>query len=252
MTAPTEGETAVTLWPLLGTDVDRLSMAVEDYLKMIFHLRVRRGHAAVSTIAEELGVTAASVSAMVKRLEALGLVTRGDRREVALTSAGERQALGVVRRHRLLETFLWHVLGLGWDEVHAEAEVLEHVVTEGVEARIDELLGHPSHDPHGDPIPPKDGPHDEDWHDPLDAVPVGRSFRVERVSDRDSDALRYLARQGIGPGTMIAVRRRDPFGGPLWVSVDGVEHPLGAGLTRLVHGRVLAPVSSCHDVDDDQ
>jgi DtxR family Mn-dependent transcriptional regulator len=215
-----------------------MSRATEDYLKAIYHLAHRGDPVTTGLLAQELGVSAPSVSAMVKRLEDGSLLTRPDSRSLQLTDTGERAALRVVRRHRLLETFLARMLGVPWDEVHAEAELLEHAVSERLEERIDAVLGHPTHDPHGDPIPPRDGPHEEDWKEPLDAVPAGSRFRVERVSDRDSAALRYLGDLGIYPGVVITVEEQAPFGGPRWVRVGDARHPLGNALTRLVHGHV--------------
>ncbi|MGI8691606.1 MAG: metal-dependent transcriptional regulator [Geodermatophilaceae bacterium] len=212
--------------------------AAEDYLKAIYHLATEGESVTTSTIARRLGVSAPSVSAMVKRLEAGKLVVRRGEGGLVLTAGGERQALRVVRRHRLLETFLAEVVGVPWDEVHDEAEVLEHSLSDRLEERIDALLGHPAHDPHGDPIPPRSGPHDERWADPLTAAPTGARFRIERVSDRDPDALRYLAGIGLRPGVLVDVGARAPFGGPLWVTVDGAEHALGTQLTNLLHGTV--------------
>lgn len=213
--------------------------AAEDYLKVIFHLATEGASVTTSTIARRLGVSPPSVSAMVKRLEAGQLVVRHGEGGLTLTAGGEVEALRVVRRHRLLETFLAEVVGVPWDEVHDEAEVLEHSLSDRLEARIDALLGHPAHDPHGDPIPPRSGPHDERWADPLTAAPTGARFRIERVSDRDPDALRYLAGIGLRPGVLIDVGERAPFGGPLWVSVDGTDHALGTQLTNLLHGAVV-------------
>ncbi len=154
-------------------------------------------------------------------------------------ATAEGDGLRVVRRHRLLETFLAEVVGVPWDEVHDEAEVLEHALSERLEDRIDRLLGQPSHDPHGDPIPPRSGAHDERWGEPLAGAPAGARFRVERVSDRDAGALRYLAGLGIVPGVEVAVGERAPFGGPQWVTVGAERHALGAPLAGLVHGSVL-------------
>jgi DtxR family Mn-dependent transcriptional regulator len=221
-----------------------LSGASEDYLKAIFHLAARGEAVTTGLLAAELGVASPSVTAMVKRLQEGELVDRAGRRELRLTSAGERAALRVVRRHRLLETFLSHTLGISWHEVHAEAELLEHVLSERLEERIDAVLGHPTHDPHGDPIPPRHGPHDERWGVRLDDVVPGSRFRVRRVSDRDSDALRHLGELGVRPGVVLAVERQDPFGGPLWVRVDDRPCALGALLTRLVHGEVLGEGAS--------
>ncbi len=212
---------------------------MEDYLKTIYHLTSQGEGATTSGIARRLGVSAPSVSAMVKRLEASELVARPDHGAVELTPSGEAQALRVVRRHRLLEAFLAEVVGVPWDEVHDEAEVLEHTLSDRLEERIDALLGHPTHDPHGDPIPPRAGDHDERWADPLAAAPTGVRFHVERISDRNADALRYLAGLGIGPGVVVEVGERVPFGGPLWVTVGDQRHALGPQLAKLVHGTVL-------------
>ena len=209
---------------------------VEDYLKSVFHLSTG-GQATTSAVAARLALAAPTVSAMLKRLEAAGLVRRSADHAVHLTEHGRRHALSVVRRHRLLERFLVEVLDVPWDEVHAEAEVLEHALSARLEERIDALLGRPTHDPHGDPIPPARGEHVEDWGSPLASVPAGSSFLVERVSDRDSGALRHLAELGIGPGSVLQVAEWAPFGGPLWVEVDGRRHALGAGLVHLVHGK---------------
>lgn len=211
---------------------------VEDYLKATFHLCTGSGVTTTSALATRLGVTAPTVSAMIKRLEAAELVWRSDDHQVALTEHGLRHALSVVRRHRLLETFFAEVLDVPWDEVHEQAEVLEHGLSTRVEEQIDALLGHPTHDPHGDPIPPACGPHVEDWGSPLTAAVVGTSFLVQRVSDRDSDALRHLAELGIGPGSVLQIQEWAPFGGPLWVEVDGRRHALGTGLVQVLYGRV--------------
>ncbi len=216
------------------------TQVVEDYLKTVFGLAGRSAHVTTSGLAAELGVAAPTVSAMLKRLEAGGLVRRTGDHRVELTEHGTRHALGVVRRHRLLEVFLVQVLQVPWDEVHAEAEVLEHALSPRLEERIDALLGHPSRDPHGDPIPPARGEHVEDWATPLAVAPAGSRFDVERVSDRDSEVLRHLASIGVRPGAVLLVREWGPFGGPLWVEINGCRHALGSGLVAAVHGRVQA------------
>ena len=215
------------------------SEVVEDYLKSVFHLCARRGSATTSGLAAQLGLAAPTVSAMLKRLEAAELVRRSPEHAVELTEHGRRHAVGVVRRHRLLEMFLVEVLDVPWDEVHDEAEVLEHALSPRLEERIDALLGRPTHDPHGDPIPPASGGHVEDWASPLAAAAPGSSFLVERVSDRDSGALRHLAQLGIGPGSVLDDLDWAPFGGPLWVVVDGRREALGTGLVQVVHGRAV-------------
>ncbi len=214
-----------------------MSRATEDYLKAIYHLGTHGDPVTTGLLANELGVSSPSVSAMVKRLQDGELIDRSDARTIHLTADGEREALRVIRRHRLLETYLARALGVPWDEVHAEAELLEHALSERLEERIDAALGHPTHDPHGDPIPPREGPHSESWGVSLENVTAGSRFRVERVSDRDSAALRHLGQLGIVPGVVLDVEEQEPFGGPYWVSVDGERHALGIPLTRLVHGR---------------
>ncbi|MFC4948958.1 metal-dependent transcriptional regulator [Pseudonocardia sp. GCM10023141] len=216
-----------------------MSRATEDYLKAIYHLATRGEPVTTGLLATELGVSAPSVSAMVKRLEDGELVDRPDTRSLRLTDSGEQAALRVVRRHRLLETFLAEALDVPWDEVHAEAELLEHALSDRLEERIDAALGYPTHDPHGDPIPPRHGRHDEGWGIALDAVAPGCRFRVERVSDRDSAALRHLGELGVRPGVAIDIDEQGPFGGPLWIRVRGARHGLGTQLTRLIHGHVL-------------
>jgi len=207
-------------------------------LKVIYGLASSGAPVTTGALADQLGVSSPSASAMIKRLASEQFLERPTGRGLRLTAQGERAALRVVRRHRLLETFLARVLDMGWDEVHAEAELLEHALSDRLEERIDAALGHPTHDPHGDPIPSRHGRHEEDWGQPLDAVPAGERFRVRRVSDRDSEALRYLGALGVVPGVVIEVQEQAPFGGPRWVRIGGQRHALGAPLTRLVHGRV--------------
>lgn len=210
----------------------------EDYLKTIYALVSRGEPVTTSGLAHELGVSSPSVSAMAKRLQTEQLLQRPGGGWV-LTERGERAALRVIRRHRMVETFLARALGMGWDEVHAEAELLEHVLSDRLEERIDAALGHPTHDPHGDPIPPRHGQHTEAVGQPLDTAPPGCRFRVERVSDRDSAALRYLSTLGIAPGVVVDVEEQEPFGGPRWVRIDGARHALGAPLSRILRGHVV-------------
>jgi DtxR family transcriptional regulator, Mn-dependent transcriptional regulator len=211
--------------------------AVEDYLKAIFELVTRRDVATTSLLAERLGVAAPSASVMVRRLTEGGLVVRPGEHRIELTEHGTQHAVDVVRRHRLIEEFLVKVLDVPWEDVHGEAEVLEHAVSSRLLEHIDALLGHPTHDPHGDPIPPADGSgHVERWTTPLSAAPVGVSFTVERVLDRDRTALRYLGDLGIRPGVVLDVVEQAPFGGPLWVRLDGRSLALGDVLAGLVFG----------------
>lgn len=209
---------------------------VEDYLKAIFELTTRSEGASTSSLAERLGVAAPTVSAMLKRLAADDLLVRSGAHRVALTEHGTQHALAVVRRHRLLEEFLVRTLDVPWEDVHAEAEVLEHAVSDRLLERIDAFLGHPTHDPHGDPIPSSDGEHVELWTTPLSQAALGARFLVERVRDRDSEALRHLGELGVRPGVVLEVVEKDPFGGPLWVKVGDQRHAFGAELAGIVFG----------------
>jgi DtxR family transcriptional regulator, Mn-dependent transcriptional regulator len=214
--------------------------AVEDTLRTVFVRSGRSEPVSTSALADELHVSPPTVSIMLKRLTAGGLLRRTEHHLAVLTEHGAAHARDIVRRHRLLETFLAQELGVPWDEVHVEADVLEHAVSDRLIDRIDGHLGRPDRDPHGDPIPRDGGALGEVWGLRLDAAPAGSAFDVERVYDRDSAALRYLADLGIHPGVRIDVTERQPFGGPLWVRVGAADHPLGEPLTHLVHGRVVA------------
>ena len=216
-----------------------MSRASEDYLKAVYACTASGRPVTTGGLAQELGVSSPSVTAMVKRLSAEQFLERSDSRTLRLTERGERAALRVVRRHRLLEAFLAAVLELGWDEVHAEAELLEHTLSDRLADRIDAYLGHPTHDPHGDPIPPRTGHHEESWGEPLAAAPADCQFRVERVSDRDSAALRYLGGLGVVPGAVLEVQELAPFGGPRWFRIGGERHALGGPIIRLIHGRIV-------------
>jgi DtxR family Mn-dependent transcriptional regulator len=173
---------------------------------------------------------------MLKRLALDDLVARQGAHRVALTEHGMGHALAVVRRHRLIEEFLVKALDVPWEDVHAEAEVLEHAVSDRLLERIDAFLGHPTHDPHGDPIPSSDGAHVERWTTPLSQAALGETFRVERVRDRDREALRYLGELGVRPGVVLDVVEQAPFGGPLWVKIGGRRHAMGSELTEIVFG----------------
>jgi len=212
----------------------QISSAVEDYAKAIYALQERGDGCAVTTnaLAERLHVTPASASAMVKKLDGIGLVTHTPYKGVQLTPKGEAIALEVIRHHRLLEAYLSESLGVPWDRVHDEAEVLEHVLSEELEELIAAKLGNPTHDPHGDPIPTADGEIDETPTQPLSELAPGARGVFVRVSDSDPDMLRYLAQRGIAPGDRFEVLAREPFEGPLTVDFAGTEHVLGGALTQ--------------------
>ena len=208
------------------------SSAVEDYAKAIYALEQREGPVSTNSLAERLGVTAGSASGMLKRLDELGLVEHRPYRGVSLTENGRRVALEVMRHHRLLELYLVQSLGVPWDRVHQEAEVLEHVLSEELEELIASALGDPTHDPHGDPIPTRDLRIEEGDSESLQALEPGDRARFTRVSDSDPEMLRFLADRGIAPGDELEVIDKQPFDGPLFVRFGEDVHVLGGGLAR--------------------
>jgi DtxR family Mn-dependent transcriptional regulator len=207
-----------------------LTDAMQDYVKEIYKLRLEGKRATTSAIAARLGVRPPSVTAMVKRLSALGLAEHAPYRGVELTPAGERVALEVIRHHRLLELYLAQALGLSLDEVHSEADRLEHALSEELEARIDRSLGYPTHDPHGDPIPDAKLRLDRKRLRTLASLEPGDEATIERVPDGDDELLRYLAKLALVPGKKVKLRSAEPFGGPLTVRVGKAEHAISREL----------------------
>ena len=207
-----------------------LTDAMQDYVKEIYKLRLEGKRATTSEIAERLGVRPPSVTAMVKRLSALGLAEHAPYRGVELTPAGERVALEVIRHHRLLELYLTQALGLSLDEVHSEADRLEHALSEELEARIDRSLGYPTHDPHGDPIPDAALRLDRKRLRTLASLEPGDEATIKRVPDGDDELLRYLAKLALVPGKKVKLRSAEPFGGPLTVRVGKAEHAISREL----------------------
>ena len=207
-----------------------LTVAVQDYLKAIYVLESAGERVTTSALARRMGVSAPSATAMTKRLDELGLVERLPYRGVALTDEGRRGALEVVRHHRLLERYLVDRLGLALDEVHAEAELLEHALSEELEAKIDAELGFPTHDPHGDPIPDRELRlvHGES-RSLLDLEPGARAS-IARVPDGDSELLRYLGELGLVPDAHVEMLAQAPFGGPVTVRTESGEHAISREL----------------------
>jgi len=202
-----------------------LSHQAEDYLKAIYLLGLE-GKATTQALSEALEVTPASVSGMLKKLAEAGLVSHKPYFGAVLTPAGERVALEIVRHHRLLELYLTESLGYTWDEVHAEADRLEHVISEDFEARISSLLGDPHYDPHGHPIPRLDGSLPDSEGLALSSYRAGTQVCVVRVTDQDSAFLRYLAEIGLKPGARVRVLRVEPMGGTLELAVGEEKRTL--------------------------
>ena len=204
----------------------RPSPAVQDYLKAIFQIAEsgeHRGAITTSQVAEALSVTTASASNMLKKLDGMGYVTQVKRHGVELTPSGRQAAVEVVRLHRILETYLATRLGMPWDEVHREAEILEHHVSDALAARMAEALGHPEHDPHGHPIPTQSGVVASRSSRRLSDLGAGDTAAVAGVDDRDDALLRYLAELGLVPGVSLEVLELAPFGGPISLRLGGGE-----------------------------
>jgi DtxR family Mn-dependent transcriptional regulator len=210
-----------------------LSPAVEDYLKTIYKLQ---GGSSASTtdIARTMDVSSASVTNMLKRLAEMKLVVYRSYRGVTLTPAGEKIALEIIRHHRLLELYLKEVMGYGWEQLHEEAEHLEHHISEEFESKLEEMLGFPTHDPHGDPIPTREGEIVHTADEPLSDVGVRRTVIVQRVADYDPELLHYLEDLGLMPKARVEVRLKAPFNGPITVRIDDQEQVIGHEVARHV------------------
>jgi DtxR family Mn-dependent transcriptional regulator len=218
-----------------SSDAPRVTHAMEDYLKAIYRLQGDGGQVTMQRLTEELDLSGPSVTNMVKRLHELELVRHTRYRDVALTSAGEKVALRVIRHHRLLELYLTESLGYEWDRVHAEAERLEHHVSDELEARMASALGNPTRDPHGDPIPSADGAIDPVSSEVLADLEPGDVAAISRVPDRDPEQLRYLGELGVVPGQTITVLEKLPFDGPIRVRVGADEHLFGRPLAARIN-----------------
>lgn len=223
-----------------------ISHAVEDYVKAIYELEEDFGKVTTSALAEKLEVAPASVTGMIQKLaEAKPKLVKYERHHgVTLTPAGRKIALEIIRHHRLIELYLAEELGFAWDQVDAEAEKLEHVISEEFEDKIAERLGHPTTDPHGDPIPGKDGSVAEKSRLALSAMTTGQTVRVARVRDDDPALLRYLGELGIIPDATLVIAEKAPFDGPLHICVgtqtQKPTHALGKEVTDQIFVEVKA------------
>jgi DtxR family transcriptional regulator, Mn-dependent transcriptional regulator len=211
-----------------------LTGQAEDYLKAIYELEQHGSAAGTNDIAARLGIAPASVTGMIQRLARLGLVESERYRGTRLTAAGRAAALQLIRRHRIIESYLVQRLGFGWDDVHEEAERLEHAASEELIERMAEAIGNPTEDPHGAPIPTAAGEVDETRLESINDLAAGRAATVVRMSDRDPEFLRYLDAMGIRPGANVTVRERAPFDGPITLDVDGEPRVVGGGVAARV------------------
>ncbi len=211
-----------------------ISRAMEDYLKAIYQFARDDEKVSTSNLAQQMNCSPASVTNMLQKLSELKLVEYEPYQGVTLTAAGRKVALEILRHHRLIELYLAEVLGYSWDKVHAEAEQLEHVISEEFEEKIDRALGHPTTDPHGDPIPTKDGKIAVHELQSLWETPGGEEVKICRVSDRNPEVLRYLGTIGIFPDVEIKVLKKGPFNGPIHVKVNESEHSLSEELANQI------------------
>ena len=214
--------------------LDDLTAPVEDYLKAIYEIERAGGSAATTDIAQRLAIAPASVSGMVRRLADAGLLAHEPYRGVRLTAAGRRAALRTLRRHRVIEAYLARALGYPWDRVHAEAERLEHAASDELIDRMASAIGEPTEDPHGAPIPTRDGTVDERPLRSVADLEVGEHATVRRVSDDDADRLRYLAEQGIVIGAELTLIAREPYGGPMTLRLGRATRQLGPALAAQI------------------
>lgn len=211
------------------------SASMEDYLKAIYSLTRHSDTASTSDLAYRLGITAGSVSTMIKRMGSAGLVEHVPYHGARLTADGQQLALGVIRRHRLLELFLTTSLEIPWEDVHPHADALEHAASDELIELIAQKLGDPDSDPHGDPIPDRDLQIHEPATQRLADLKPGAHASIVRVSDSDPAMLRYLTELGISIGDQLHVTARQPFDGPCDVQIAGRTHSLGINLARAIH-----------------
>ena len=216
----------------------KLSPVMREYLGEIYRLERSPEGVSTSALAERLEVSASAVARMLRRLDECGMLMHAPYQEVKLTAQGEREALRSIRRHRLLEVFLVKVMGFGWDEVHEQAHGLQLTITEAFEDRMDVVAGYPTHCPHGDPIPTKDGRIEQVNDQPLPETPIGASGVLRRVKTDDGEKLRYLAELGLVPGIRLSIVNRAPFNGPLRIRTNGTEHVIGAELAQALRMEV--------------
>ena len=208
-----------------------ITNAIQDYVKAIYKLSASDENVTTNSIADRLHVSQASVTGMIKKLHEIKLIRHKPYQGVELTEGGKKVALEIIRHHRLIELYLAEAMGYSWDQVHEEAEKLEHVISEQFEEKMAQFLGDPTVDPHGAPIPTKEGTVEERDLKPLTLSEAGQKVRVKQVSDKDPDMLRYLGKLGIYPGVIVDVVEKVPFEGPILVQVGKSQHHLGQLLT---------------------
>jgi DtxR family Mn-dependent transcriptional regulator len=217
------------------------SEPVQNYLKAIYAATTGEEGASQIEVARLVGVSPSGVSKMLRHLELHGLIRYEPYRPVHLTDLGRRVALEIIRHHRLLELYLTQSLGYTWEQVHQEAERLEHHISEEFEDTIDRMLGYPQYDPHGDPIPARDGSLPPDVRMTLESQPIGANLIIRRVTDEDRDLLSYLAERGLRPGVVLTLADREPFGGSLILNMGGQQTRISPSVGKHIFIEALAP-----------
>ncbi len=213
-----------------------ISPTIEDYLKAIYKLEKHHGRVTTSAIAEKLAVSDPTVTSMIKKLAREKLLKHVSYHGVVLTEKGERIAIGVIRKHRVVELFLKEILGLDWDKVHVEAEKLEHVISDEILDRMDRVLGHPTIDPHGDPIPTGEGKVENVGRNRcLADMDVGDAVEISRVSDDDPDKLRFMAGIGLYPRVKLRITDKSPFEGDISIKVGSLSHRLPRDVAKSIY-----------------
>jgi len=213
---------------------EAFSEAIEDFLKAVYMLQQEQDRVPTSTLAEMLGITAPSTTEMAKKLARANLIAHEPYHGVRLTPAGERIALEIIRHHRLVELFLVRALDYTWDEVHEEAERLEHAISERLATRMAEFLGNPRYDPHGDPIPSPEGDVYPRDLTPLSEWPLDRPGLVAGVRNQSPEMLRYLSQKGLAVGVQVQVIARDPFDGPVSLRIAECEQMIGQHVAEVI------------------
>lgn len=211
-----------------------LTPAIEDYLKTIYKLDQDKNGVSTKELAAAMKISAASATNMIKRLAEKGFVEYESYKGARLTRAGEKISLEIIRHHRLLELYLLEIMGYSWDEVHEEAEKLEHHISEQFEDKISELLNDPTHDPHGDPIPTKEGALPQIKGVPLVKAKEGEKKIISRITDQDPEHLRYLEKKGLIPGACLTIIEKEPFNGPITVQIDGEKKVIGRNIAASI------------------
>ncbi len=212
-----------------------LTENIEDYLKAIYIIQDKKQKVTTNDIAESLAVSAPSASSMIKKLADMKLLLHEPYQGVTLTETGVKIALEIIRHHRLIELYLVEALGYSWDEVHQEAEKLEHVISEQFEEKIAAFLGDPKFDPHGHPIPTKDGKMPADPIKKLADYDDNSTLMLASISDKDPEKLRYLASFGLYPGVRVRILRKEPYGGIMWIQVNQADYPISLEVAKEIY-----------------